>query len=93
MKQTLLTHPLEAEILVKIVVEEVFNTPSLTSHRDVLLSHLLKRLEADTNWMDPYRVTGELDIPGTCETYSDEVNEALSLVKQVRVQASSSHAN
>lgn len=80
-----LTSHSEVENIIKVSVDEaVQGNPSLLSHGNVLVSRLVEALESDMNWVETYRVTGELDIRGAPEGDS-ELEETLTLVKQVRI--------
>jgi hypothetical protein len=73
------------ESIIKTSVEEVIaGMPSLLPHRVVLISRLVDALEADNDWIESYRLAGELDISGASEE-GGELGAALALVKQVRL--------
>jgi hypothetical protein len=68
-------------VLDQVVDEALDEFPEYQSSRNSLIAHTVKALERDSDWVEPYVVTGELRIPELGEDNSPK--EVISRIREV----------
>jgi hypothetical protein len=68
-------------VLDQAVDEALDEFPEHHSSRNILIAHTVKALERDSDWVEPYVVTGELKVPELSEDNSPK--EVISRIREV----------
>lgn len=68
-------------MLDQVVDEALEEFPEHHSSRNILIAHIVKGLERDSDWVEPYVVTSELRVPELSEDNS--LKEVISRIREV----------